>query len=660
MAEVKRRRRKPKPLEEAIQFSLLKKDKEGLDGRFINDSKGRGVFSCTEFDKGDFLLEYRGDLISKEECERRQRVYHDALKVFLFEFRYDGKLLCVDAARDDASLGRLVNDDHINPNSKMKTIRVDGKPHLCLFAIRSICAGEEITYNYGDSEWPWRCTVCKPLQQELLFIGLFQRFKILSQIQLTVVSDQSGLMESRVCASTEGLEQVTPEKDRISLEGQDCVEKMPPVKELNEEQSFCGPTEGVKEICKHDVVTSAISSMDRCAECVGPVAALKWIGLRCKLCSSFWHKSCYSKFHEWTRKQSSLDVSSEEDEQSDEEYIPESESDSSVELTTRPARYDQAELLSDIQGAASSKFSEPRRSDETSLNLSEDKEKPILKARGAACVFEESGLFCHEEQLTDVEIDSESDRSGECHLPRKQDSEVRRSTDEDSTEKLLNAKRAATLREEGRESSMAEADQCEQSANISCSANSKNYCYICGKPQSKLARHLKTHMSDVEVLAKISKLLLAMEKGCLPNIQGKSLDDIEIEDEISMTDSDASDLNESESEDDAPAGAAGVSSDVDVHKMPIEETTEVLRENESEAEIENPRRGQKVCWSDAEVSAVMKHFKAHIMKGKLATLTECQQCKTAEDPVLARRSAQNIRDFVRNRGITLKRKAQSK
>ncbi|XP_026063535.1 uncharacterized protein LOC113046779 isoform X1 [Carassius auratus] len=46
-------------------------------------------------------------------------------------------------------------------------------------------------------------------------------------------------------------------------------------------------------------------------------------------------------------------------------------------------------------------------------------------------------------------------------------------------------------------------------------------------------------------LAKISKLLLAMEKGCLPNLQGKSLDDIEIEDEINMTDSDDSDPEES-------------------------------------------------------------------------------------------------------------------
>ncbi len=69
----------------------------------------------------------------------------------------------VDAAQDDGSLGRLVNDDHINPNSRMKTISVDGKPHLCLFATRSIYPGEEITYDYGDSEWPWRCTVLKPL-----------------------------------------------------------------------------------------------------------------------------------------------------------------------------------------------------------------------------------------------------------------------------------------------------------------------------------------------------------------------------------------------------------------------------------------------------------------------------------------------------------------
>ncbi|XP_044224311.1 uncharacterized protein LOC122993922 isoform X2 [Thunnus albacares] len=46
-----------------------------------------------------------------------------------------GEKLCIDAAREDDSLGRLVNDDH------------DIRP------------GEEITYNYGDSDWPWRLKV---------------------------------------------------------------------------------------------------------------------------------------------------------------------------------------------------------------------------------------------------------------------------------------------------------------------------------------------------------------------------------------------------------------------------------------------------------------------------------------------------------------------
>lgn len=56
----------------------------------------------------------------------------------------------IDAAKEDGSLGRLVNDDNINPNATIKKITVEGKPHLCLFARRDINPGEEITYNYGD------------------------------------------------------------------------------------------------------------------------------------------------------------------------------------------------------------------------------------------------------------------------------------------------------------------------------------------------------------------------------------------------------------------------------------------------------------------------------------------------------------------------------
>ncbi|XP_060783636.1 uncharacterized protein LOC132890622 [Neoarius graeffei] len=74
----------------------------------------------------------------------------------MFDFMWHGKKWCIDAAMEDGSLGRLVNDDHVHPNCRMKRVLVGGKPHLCLFAARDIHRGEEITYDYGDSNWPWR------------------------------------------------------------------------------------------------------------------------------------------------------------------------------------------------------------------------------------------------------------------------------------------------------------------------------------------------------------------------------------------------------------------------------------------------------------------------------------------------------------------------
>lgn len=50
-------------------------------------------------------------------------------------------------------------------------------------------------------------------------------------------------------------------------------------------------------------------------------------------------------------------------------------------------------------------------------------------------------------------------------------------------------------------------------------------------------------------------------------------------------------------------------------------------------------------------------FFGFIAKSKLATMIECQQRKSAEHPALVNSSHQNIRDFVRNRGVTLKKKA---
>ncbi|KAL7858275.1 hypothetical protein AOLI_G00183770 [Acnodon oligacanthus] len=81
----------------------------------------------------------------------------------MFDFLCHGNFWTssIDAARDDGSVGSLVNDEHINPNCTMKRLVVEGRPRLCLFALRDETPGEEVTYNYGDGDGPWRSEVTK-------------------------------------------------------------------------------------------------------------------------------------------------------------------------------------------------------------------------------------------------------------------------------------------------------------------------------------------------------------------------------------------------------------------------------------------------------------------------------------------------------------------
>jgi SET domain len=60
----------------------------------------------------------------------------------------------VDASEEEPSMGRLVNHGPRNiRNSIMKVVDVNG-PCLCLFAVRNIEVGEQITYDYGVGV-PW-------------------------------------------------------------------------------------------------------------------------------------------------------------------------------------------------------------------------------------------------------------------------------------------------------------------------------------------------------------------------------------------------------------------------------------------------------------------------------------------------------------------------
>lgn len=54
----------------------------------------------------------------------------------------------------------FVNDkQHKNANSTMKLLDINNSPHLCLFATKKINL-EEIRYDYGWKDAPWRMQVC--------------------------------------------------------------------------------------------------------------------------------------------------------------------------------------------------------------------------------------------------------------------------------------------------------------------------------------------------------------------------------------------------------------------------------------------------------------------------------------------------------------------
>ncbi|XP_049897382.1 2-5A-dependent ribonuclease-like [Epinephelus moara] len=145
------------PEKEALQFIASGKDKDTFEKKFINEEKGYGVFANKNIEPGEFLLEYVGRHITGPEGEDLFKEYADVDAAFLYFYSFQGQTFCVDGSKTTERLGRFINDDHINPNSKIKIILDEQKtPHLCAFAITKINAGEEIVYDYGDPNCPWR------------------------------------------------------------------------------------------------------------------------------------------------------------------------------------------------------------------------------------------------------------------------------------------------------------------------------------------------------------------------------------------------------------------------------------------------------------------------------------------------------------------------
>jgi uncharacterized protein len=107
---------------------------------------GRGVFAKEDIPKGMRIIEYRGEIISNEEADRRhpwnpQEPFHT------FFFSLDDGAQCIDGARKGNS-ARYINHC-CKPNCETEEIDdARGRPHVYVYAKRNIAAGEELNYDY--------------------------------------------------------------------------------------------------------------------------------------------------------------------------------------------------------------------------------------------------------------------------------------------------------------------------------------------------------------------------------------------------------------------------------------------------------------------------------------------------------------------------------
>lgn len=115
--------------------------------RFLTHEKGYGVKTKEEIRKGEFILEYVGEVVSEAVFkERMHTIYINDTHHYCLHL--DGGLV-IDGHRAGGE-GRFVNHS-CSPNCEMQKWSVNGLSRMALFAHRDIHPGEELSYDYNFS-----------------------------------------------------------------------------------------------------------------------------------------------------------------------------------------------------------------------------------------------------------------------------------------------------------------------------------------------------------------------------------------------------------------------------------------------------------------------------------------------------------------------------
>ena len=104
---------------------------------------GWGAFAPRVVEKNEFLIEYRGELISHEEADRRGQVYDRRASSYLFNLN-DAQV--VDACRKGCRARFANHSDAANAATRILNVR--GDHHIGIYAKKTIERGEEVFFDY--------------------------------------------------------------------------------------------------------------------------------------------------------------------------------------------------------------------------------------------------------------------------------------------------------------------------------------------------------------------------------------------------------------------------------------------------------------------------------------------------------------------------------
>lgn len=131
-------------------------------------------------------------------------------------------------------------------------------------------------------------------------------------------------------------------------------------------------------------------------------------------------------------------------------------------------------------------------------------------------------------------------------------------------------------------------------------------------------------------VAKVSKLLLMMEKGQGQEYRGKSLDEIDIN-----MDSLVTDIEESSDEE----------IDHSEKKITVIAST---KNNKPEEKKNEEKKHVRVCWSEEEKKVTREYFQKHILLNKAPKKDECNALKIKYPQLFENKPWKKIKTFVHN------------